>query len=107
MLKTREYTLCSPFRANAHNSSYICVRDFRVFFSLGRGYYVGKVIFILNQYNEILNILLCKMGLEKIINYDIYNDKNCIHVKKISIKFIESNLCKNIIHIKKDIYIYI
>ena len=23
MLKTREYTLCSPFRANAHNSSYI------------------------------------------------------------------------------------
>ena len=26
MLGTREYTLCSPFRANAHNSSlcYIC-----------------------------------------------------------------------------------
>ena len=22
MLETREYTLCSPFRANAHNSSY-------------------------------------------------------------------------------------
>ena len=31
MLETREYTLCSPFRANAHNSSYFylymyCVR---------------------------------------------------------------------------------
>ena len=25
MLGTREYTLCSPFRANAHNSSYILV----------------------------------------------------------------------------------
>ena len=24
MLGTREYTLCSPFRANAHNSSYYC-----------------------------------------------------------------------------------
>ena len=24
MLGTREYTLCSPFRANAHNSSYVC-----------------------------------------------------------------------------------
>ena len=24
MLGTREYTLCSPFRANAHNSSFIC-----------------------------------------------------------------------------------
>ena len=23
MLKTREYTLCSPLRANAHNSSYL------------------------------------------------------------------------------------
>ena len=23
MLGTREYTLCSPFRANAHNSSYL------------------------------------------------------------------------------------
>ena len=23
MLKTREYTLCSPFRVNAHNSSFI------------------------------------------------------------------------------------
>ena len=61
----------------------VCVCDFRVFFSLGRGYYVGKVICILNQCNKILNILLYKMGLEKIINYDIYNDKNCIHVKKI------------------------
>ena len=25
MLGTREYTLCSPFRANAHNSSYSTV----------------------------------------------------------------------------------
>ena len=25
MLGTREYTLCSPFRANAHNSSFVCV----------------------------------------------------------------------------------
>ena len=49
----------------------MCVCDFRVFFSLGRAYYVGKVICILNQYNKILNILLYKMGLEKIINYDI------------------------------------
>ena len=24
MLGMREYTLCSPFRANAHNSSFIC-----------------------------------------------------------------------------------
>ena len=34
MLGTREYTLCSPFRANAHNSSYLRVQ--RV--------YVGGVI---------------------------------------------------------------
>ena len=26
MLGTREYTLCSPFRANAHNSSYLETR---------------------------------------------------------------------------------
>ena len=25
MLETREYTLCSPFRANAHNSSFLAV----------------------------------------------------------------------------------
>ena len=27
MLGTREYTLCSPFRANAHNSSFHCIRS--------------------------------------------------------------------------------
>ena len=56
------------------------------FFTLGRGYYFGKVICILNQCNKILNILLNKIGLEKIINYDIYNDKNYVHVFSIKCK---------------------
>ena len=27
MLGTREYTLCSPFKANAHNSGYVMLND--------------------------------------------------------------------------------
>ena len=30
MLGTREYTLCSPFRANAHNSSFIQKTDIHI-----------------------------------------------------------------------------
>ena len=32
MLGTREYTLCSPFRANAHNSSFHIEAAFDVFY---------------------------------------------------------------------------
>ena len=31
MLGTREYTLCSPYRANAHNSSFIFDSDWMLF----------------------------------------------------------------------------
>ena len=43
------------------------------------------------------------MGLYNIINYHIYSDKNYIHVFSTRFKLIESNLCKNIICVKKSV----
>ena len=42
MLETREYTLCSPFRANAHNSSYYG----------GRFIFVARIIRVASSGNE-------------------------------------------------------
>ena len=42
MLGTREYTLCSPFRANAHNSSFGFVSVFFFWASLYNCLYVNE-----------------------------------------------------------------
>ena len=39
MLGMREYTLCLPFRANAHNSSY----NYKMFFGLFLGGFISQV----------------------------------------------------------------
>ena len=61
MLGTREYTLCSPFRANAHNSSYMYVLVIEAFYTHILGRLWGMIQTIIEVFSFIYmgSTLLC------------------------------------------------
>ena len=66
MLGTREYTLCSPFRANAHNSSFVIIMV--VIFTIFREYYVIEDKFPVDGLCWLLQYIIQQLVLIKFRN---------------------------------------